>query len=128
MVRKFISIFREKWDPGYGRTLKLAMPISGFGIPTGHPVTLGMKYRGARRDQHAVIPRKFIEMGGLAELHKLTHPQDRIVDTRSEIMALSTRIILAIPGIEATDRQDDHGSPHQVALLFWGRKRGPRHI
>ena len=73
MVRKFISIFREKWDPGYGTTLNLTMPISGFGIPTGHPVTLGMKYRGARRDQHAAIPRTLSEMGGLPRRGRSLH-------------------------------------------------------
>ena len=85
-------------------TFNPTMPISGFGIPTGHPVTLGMEYRGAWRDQQATISRKLIEIDGLAKLHKLKDIQDRIVDTRSEIMALSTRIILAILEIEATDR------------------------
>jgi hypothetical protein len=56
MVRKFISIFREKWDPGYGTALNLDMPISGFGIPTGHPVILGKKCHGAWGDQNATTP------------------------------------------------------------------------
>jgi hypothetical protein len=30
-------VFREKWDPGYVTTFNLTMPISGFGVPTGHP-------------------------------------------------------------------------------------------
>jgi hypothetical protein len=38
MVRKFINIFREKWDPGYVTTFGPTMPISGFGVPTGHPM------------------------------------------------------------------------------------------
>jgi hypothetical protein len=46
MVRTFISIFREKWDPGYVTTFTPTMLISGFGIPNGHPVTLCMEYRG----------------------------------------------------------------------------------
>ena len=47
MVHKFISIFREKWDPGYGTALNLAMPTSGLGTLTGHPVIPGKKRRGA---------------------------------------------------------------------------------
>ena len=37
MVRKFISIFRGKWDPGYVTTFNPTIPSSGFGVPTGHP-------------------------------------------------------------------------------------------
>ena len=69
-----------------------------------HIVTLGMKYRSAWRDQHATISRKLIEIDGLAKLHNLTDLQDRIVDTSSEVMALSTRINLIILEIEATHR------------------------
>ena len=64
MARKFISIFREKWDPGYGTALNLAMPTSGLGTLTGHPVILGKKRRGAWGDQHTTIPGTSIGMGG----------------------------------------------------------------
>ena len=68
-----------------------------------HIVTLGMKSRSAWRDQHAAISKKLIEVEGLAKLHDLTDLQDRIVDTRSEIVALSTRMNVIILEIETTD-------------------------
>ena len=34
MVRKFISVFWEKWDPRYMATFKPILPISGFMVPT----------------------------------------------------------------------------------------------
>ena len=37
MVRKFISVFREKWDPGYIATFEPILPISGLMVPTAHP-------------------------------------------------------------------------------------------
>ena len=47
---------------------------------------------------------KLIEIDGLAKLHNLADLQDRIADTNSEVMALSTRINLIILEIEATHR------------------------
>ena len=69
-----------------------------------HIVTLGMKYRSAWRDQHTTISRKLMQIDGLAKLHNLTDLQDRIMDTRLEVRALSTRIELNIHVIEATHR------------------------
>ena len=61
-----------------------------------HIVTLGMKSRSTWRDQHATISKKLIEVEGLAKLHDLTDLQDHIVDTKSEIVALSTRMNVVI--------------------------------
>ena len=61
-----------------------------------HIVTLGMRYRGTWRDQHATISRKLTEIDDLANLHNLTDLQGRILDTSSEVVALSTRINLII--------------------------------
>jgi hypothetical protein len=69
-----------------------------------HIVTLGIKSRSAWRDQHATISRKLIEIDGLAKLHDLTDLQDRIVDTRSEFVALSTHMDLIILKIETAHR------------------------
>jgi hypothetical protein len=69
-----------------------------------HIVTLGMKYRSTWRDQHATISRKLMQIDGLAKLHNLTDLRDRIMDTRLEVKALSTRIELIIHEIEATHR------------------------
>jgi hypothetical protein len=55
------------------------MPISGFGIPTGQPVILGKKYRGAWGDQHATIPGTSIEMGGHNTIRRDTKLTDSLM-------------------------------------------------
>ena len=68
-----------------------------------HIVAMGMKSRSAWRDQHAAISKKLLEVEGLAKLHDLADLQDQIVDTKSEILSLSTRMNVIILEIETTD-------------------------